>query len=63
MLFGFTRSQNVAMALKIYDEEAGRGNIFAMNSLGTIYEEGKYVPKNLKKSIDYFLKSASNSNA
>jgi TPR repeat protein len=58
MLFGFTKPQDVGAALRIYEEEAGKGDTNAMNSLGTIYEEGRLVPKNLKKAISFFLKSA-----
>jgi hypothetical protein len=38
MLFGFTRSQDISLAIKIYEEEAAKDNLNAINSLGTIYE-------------------------
>jgi hypothetical protein len=38
MLFGFTRPQDIALALKIYEEEATKDNLNALNSLGTIHE-------------------------
>jgi TPR repeat protein len=29
-----------------------------LNALGTLYEEGKYVGRDLKKSFNFFMKSA-----
>lgn len=36
-----------------------RINPLICNILGNLYEEGKYVPKEMKKAVEYFIKSAS----
>lgn len=52
------RPQDIIAALKIYHQEADKNiqksseiNVCACNSLGKIYLEGKFVPKDLKKVV------------
>jgi len=52
--------------LKIYHQEADRPahrpddiNVYACNSLGKIYLEGKYVPRDFKK-VFFFTKKNKN---
>ena len=59
------RPQDVMGALKIYHQEADKPchkpsdiNVCACNSLGKIYLEGKFVPKDLKKvQLFYYIYS------
>lgn len=64
LLFGFGRPQDIMAAMKTYHQEADKPihnpheiNIVACNSLGKIYLEGKFVPRDLKKALHYFEKS------
>ena len=54
--FYLGRPQDVMAAMKIYHQEADKQvhkaneiNVGACNSLGKIYLDGKYVPRDLKK--------------
>ena len=65
MLFGFIRSQNVVKAIEIYKAEADKsnGHPTALNALGDIYENGKFVAKDMNKSVRYYKKSADKNDA
>lgn len=60
LLFGFTQSQNVTKALEIYFTESKKDKPHptAFCALGQLYEEGRYLPKDLSKAVSYFKKSA-----
>jgi len=45
-------------AIEYYILSADKGNSFAQNTLGFLYEKGLGVEKDLKKSIEYFTLSA-----
>lgn len=60
MLFGFTTSQNVQKAIKIYQEEEKKSICHpkALLALGELYEKGTYLKKDTSKAIKYFKKCA-----
>jgi TPR repeat protein len=45
--------------LNIYHEEADSGNPQACAFLGKVYEEGAFLPIDLKKSMGYYQKGIS----
>lgn len=65
MLFGFIRPQNVLKAIEIYkaEGEKANGHPTALNALGSIYENGKFVAKDINKAIKYYKKSADRNDA
>ncbi len=48
---------NYKKAKYYYQKSAEEGNVFAMNNLGTLYLNGKGVPKNIDKALEYYLKA------
>ena len=63
-LFGFTRPQEVAKAIDIYQKEANKQNAdpTVFNVLGLLHENGKGFTKDLSKAFKYFMKSAEKGN-
>lgn len=63
-LFGFTRPQEVAKAIDIYQKEASKQNAdpTVFNVLGLLHENGKGFTKDLNKAFKYFMKSAEKGN-
>ncbi len=59
-LFGFTRPQEIAKAIDIYQKEASKSNPdpTVFNVLGVLHENGKGFAKDLSKAFKYFMRSA-----
>jgi len=47
-------------AFKIYEQLAGRGNVFAMNALGVQYANGFGTDSNFNAALNWFTKAAAN---
>jgi TPR repeat protein len=60
LLFGFTRPQEIQKAIRLYQDEASKEVVdpSAFNALGQIYEEGRFVAKDIKKAFFFYKKSA-----
>lgn len=46
------------LALKFYECVAEQRHGLALNNLGALYSEGRFVEKDTQKAIDYYIKSA-----
>ncbi len=52
------KSGDSETALKEFKALAEQGNAMAQNNLGTIYEEGKVVPKDYAEAFNWYKKAA-----
>lgn len=46
------------LAIKLYEIAADEGHPHSLNNLGALYSEGRFVEKDTKKAMDYYIKSA-----
>ncbi|MEO5332880.1 MAG: sel1 repeat family protein [Magnetococcus sp. YQC-5] len=56
-------SDDKSKAIKYWNKAAAMGNALAMGKLGLLYQEGRYVPKDLQKSHILFKKAAKQGDA
>lgn len=47
-----------SLAIRFYEIAAEQGHGFALNNLGALYSEGRFVEKDTKKAMEYYIKSA-----
>lgn len=47
-----------SLAIKFYEMAAEQGHGLALNNLGALYSEGRFVEKDTDKAMDYYTKSA-----
>lgn len=59
-LYGFTRPQNIPRAMEIYKKESEKASpdSVALCALGTIFEEGKFTNRDIKKAVMNYMKSS-----
>ncbi len=50
-------------AVKLYKQEASKGNAVAQNNLGVLYRKGKGVTKNYQQAMHWYKKSEAQGNA
>lgn len=48
------------LAIKIYKHLAEQGHALALNNLGALHSEGRFVHKDTQKAFDYYVNSAEN---
>lgn len=46
------------LGIKCYEIAAGKGHGLALNNLGALYSEGRFVEQDTDKAMDYYTKSA-----
>lgn len=58
--FSQRNKEHYDLAIKLYELAAEKRHIYALNNLGSLYSEGKFVEKDTNKAMTYYLKSAEN---
>jgi len=59
----YLRNKNLDLAIKYFNLSGNNGNLTSFTELGSIYHQGKHVPKDYKKAYEYYIKAGQETNA